>query len=353
MKLWRTDQSIFRVILGTIFIGFFAPQFALAQSDLGTIHLTSSPPRGGITGLTWKQRSFQVQTTHRDTTPQIWVKITGNFVRTGWHLLNSKKQAIKLDSKGDFGIWIPLHSETTRLDLLSAASVIDLEKESEIISFPTYNSYLADLPQGGGKRKYSVTAGIGPTLITYQQTGLTKFNETAITGKIAYAYRFDGNRWDFAANFFGNLVAIQSSLSGSSITFYGFNGRLAYIVPGIAEPFRLSLSAGLYYLLAKSSGPVAFGFNNLAGPQFFPTLSYMYDKDNRILGYLKFSPVSDNLSLLKLTNRELAGGVGWSHAISNGHSIAGTLDLSSLHFDAGDGNTLDSTSVSLGASYSY
>jgi hypothetical protein len=75
-------------------------------------------------------------------------------------------------------------------------------------------------------------------------------------------------------------------------------------------------------------------------------------KGEAVSAYFKFSPISDGFTVLSLTNREIAGGLSYQRALSNGHPLTISADVASLTLTL-SGVTISSTTFSLGAGYGF
>jgi hypothetical protein len=117
---------------------------------------------------------------------------------------------------------------------------------------------------------------------------------------------------------------------------------------------------GGYYYTTMFVSPAAFGFENMTGPQLFPVIRRTLRNQDCILFYAKYSPVSSGSISLQPSSREIAGGITYSHLLSNGHSIPFSLDISNLSavINSSNGNLSQSvnvelTTASLSAGYTF
>jgi hypothetical protein len=188
----------------------------------------------------------------------------------------------------------------------------------------------------------------------YSQPGFEKLRETALTGKLNGTWIIAPPNWAIGANVFGTLVTLNAKPESNDFRVIGANLRIGYLPPngflGLRAPWRLTLMAGVYYTTTLSSNG-NFGYKNVAGPQLFPVLHRALRNGGIWSAYLKFSPISDGLSFLSLSNSELAAGLTlrpWSTRVSG---VNFTLDASLLTLQTRVG-AVKSNSVSLGLGYS-
>lgn len=138
--------------------------------------------------------------------------------------------------------------------------------------------------------------------------------------------------------------------TGSNVQFFGGNLRLGYSFRPAEGDWRIGLYGGAYY--TTMVGNLGYGFNNLIGPQLYPTVRYAINSGNAVFFYGKYSPIANGASLLSLDNRELALGGGWQHALGNGCPLSVTFDFSNLHFSF-SGTQVDASSMTLGMGYGF
>ena len=139
---------------------------------------------------------------------------------------------------------------------------------------------------------------------------------------------------------------MEFTLSG--LRFVGLNARAGYVLPGVREPWRVTILGGLYYT-TMFVPETNFGFVNLVGPQLFPVFRRAVKGGDSYSGYFKFSPLGKNFAV-NFSSREIAigGAYNWNRG-ANG-VVSATLDIAELDAVI-DGATIHSTSFTVGVGY--
>ncbi|HRK01991.1 MAG TPA: hypothetical protein PLH57_04950 [Oligoflexia bacterium] len=195
------------------------------------------------------------------------------------------------------------------------------------------------------RRRFYTTPSIGISSIQYKETGVSNYSAIALTGKISTRYPIRA-RWDVGGSMYFTLMPLTQNPSTNSARFLGVNGRIGYAPPGIKRPWRLSLLTGFYYTRMFVSNN-AFGFKDMVGPQLFPVLHRSFKNGDSGMIYGKYSPVTNNLSVLSLSNRELATGITYAYLMKNKRALAISLDIALLAIDIDRVKTATS-SITLG-----
>ena len=141
--------------------------------------------------------------------------------------------------------------------------------------------------------------------------------------------------------------------ANSHLRFYGGNLRAAYGVIS-KKRFQLSLAAGYYYVTSIASGYIG-GFENLNGPQIYPSFRYQFKKRGLLTGYVKYSPVSSKFQVLSISsNYELA--CGFSYFFKQQlfpFSIGMSFDFSQIKFTSESSIQSNLNTGSLGLVFTY
>lgn len=202
--------------------------------------------------------------------------------------------------------------------------------------------------------KYTfITPSLGFSFISYSQAPALPFQFDALTFKLSYLHRFELSRWDLAANGFITALPLGQDPNGNTLRFLGLNLRAGYhLLANSKSSWDLALLGGIYYTTMFVS-PGSYGFQNATGPQLYPALSYSFGPRLTLGIYGKYSPVTNGLSFLALSNRELAEGVWMAWTLRSGHPISLTLDHSDFYLDFGAGTIIDYASSTLGLGYGF
>lgn len=331
-----------------------APALSLAATDY-TAEITY-PAKGTekIENFELKQTRVPVRIKPKaGKEPELIIELEGSYSRKDWHLVWDAKQSSEAKSKSGFARRVELKGDDTMIDVIAVGPRGETQKAKLAIAFSSFET-----AKGRSKDKaYAFTPGMGVSMLSYQQTGQEDFSQIALTAKVAYRYTLPkAQAWSLGGTVYFTALPITTNQAVSA-RYIGLNFRAGYQLPSKLLPASLrnsmdvSLLFGGYYATMFVSEK-KFGYENLMGPQIFPALNYQLPNGDRIGGYFKFSPVTDGLSMLSLSNNELALGAGWTTKLKSGNPVSVTLDLAKLKVTK-DAKTVESTSVTLGGSYGF
>jgi hypothetical protein len=301
-----------------------------------------------IEQLSWSSDTLNVfiQKESRD---QPTVRLEGHFDREGWNLIFENRVLTRADAaEKDFSFDVPLRGTVTPLTLTAVGPAGGVEYEKAQISFESFSKFMEAAKKASVPKDF-VQASMGPTVVSYQQSRVPDYSLWTVTGKVSYQHLIFPPKWDFAISAFGTLLTLASNRPDISTRYLGINLRIGYVIPGVSDPWRLGLMGGWYYS-SMIVTPSAFGYKNLSGPQVFPVISRGLKGGARVGAYFKYSPIMSGLSVLSLSNRELALGANWTRPLKSGHPLSVSVDFANLGFKVGT-STVSSTSLSLSAGY--
>ncbi len=302
--------------------------------------------------------------------------VTGKFTTPYWTLLLGR-DVIPLDNDGKFEAKVPIIDNTSTAVFVGVGPLGEIERQVMVIY-----ADMAGLNLKAEKSQTDLTApqmnvGLGFSNLSYSETGTTsnpllnpsgnyslKYSEIVLTAKFGLTKRFEDSNWVFGLTSYLNLFPISKN-QPETVRFLGVNLRAGYTIPKIQDPWRLTIYGGFYYItmLTTQNANVNggnFGFQNVGGPQLYPVLTRALPGNKTISAYLKYSPISDDLSF-QGGSHEIAGGLIYSMPYGDSHTLALTLDISSLSLtvstvdDFGNNETSyhSSSTISLGVSYGF
>jgi len=324
---------------------------ALAREWEGTL-VRSEKRSERVEGLVWKSDKFPVKYIPKGEDLQAIITLEGEIKREDWYVVSDSDVLEKGSGENAFTFEVPLLGKITPVEVLAVGPNGEVETEKIVIRFEESKESKKEIAAEPPKRQF-ITGSLGPTTISYKETGVPDFSMYALTAKFSYTHLIFPPKWDFAANTFFTVLPLSSNLSNVSVRFLGINFRFGYVLQNIPRPWSVSLLGGYYYVTTFVSPP-ALGFVNLAGPQFFPVVRRKFRNGDAAYGYLKFSPLTNGVSfsLLSVSNRELALGGGWSTPLANGHPFSLALDISSFSFKVAKRNkNIDYSTISVSAGY--
>lgn len=344
----RARRNFFPLLLATLAAGSTP---AGGQGWEGTL-VRSEKRSERIEALRWNAEKFPVKYVPKGEDVQPVITIEGELNRAGWYVVSDSDILEKGTGEHSFTFDIPLIGKITPVEVVAIGPNGEVELERIVIRFEASKESRKIVAAAPPKRQF-VTASLGPTVISYKETRVPDFSMYALTAKFSYTALILPPKWDFAANTFFTLLPLSSNIPDVTVRFLGINFRFGYVLQSIPQPWSVSLLAGYYYVTTFVSPP-SLGFVNLAGPQFFPVVRRKFRNGDAAYAYLKFSPLTNGVSLelLNLSNRELAIGGGWSTPLANGHPFSLALDVSTFSFDVPKRSKLiEYSTFSLSAGY--
>lgn len=242
-----------------------------------------------------------------------------------------------------------LTGKTTRIRIRLTDNHGGKKLESAAILYPGFAESETTATDSPSAKRFSVAPSVGVAIHAYSQTGITDFSMTALFGKLDLNYWITPSTWSVGINGFGTILPITSSAPSITARFVGVNGRFGYHF-GLAKGFKVGLNLGWYYTTTFVTGD-AFGWNNLMGPQFFPTINYTFGRNSFGL-YFKYSPIMTGVSFLSLANKEMAAGLTYSRLFDNGNSFKVGIDWSRTDLTL-DADTIASNVYAFSVGYGF
>ncbi|MCM2324696.1 MAG: hypothetical protein NDJ90_15665 [Oligoflexia bacterium] len=275
--------------------------------------------------------------------------IHGFYGRKAWKVLVNHREVVRA-ANGEFVLKIDVLGPKSFIILTAIGPKGELEEQRFIISFPGFHAWVTEQQKFFNKR-YFFSGTLGGSFLWYEEVLTEPLHQFALTAKLSYQYLLLPPRLDFGFTGYITAVPLTTSLAETSARFLGLNLRLGYVMPGIPDPWRVSIMTGMYYttMLVPNDD---FGFSHLMGPQLFPVIRRMLPNGDAISGYFKFSPVGVGVALESLNNREMAVGLSFTQRISTWRSISYAIDIADLQLQI-DGVDIRSRSASFGVGFSW
>ncbi len=274
-------------------------------------------------------------------------RIYGTFKLEGWQLIVDRKTPVELDEKLRFEILHPKDSPNGLEFELTAISPTGKVK-SNIIQIQVQRTVLLDDGEVAGR--YTFKAGLSLTSVSYSQSDSQTLYQLTPSLKGSARYVLVPHQWDLGVSGYTTTLPLISSTSAGALLFYGLNARAGYrlILPEYPE-WVFTFSGGLYVL--STIGRTDIGYSGVFGPQAFPSAQYTFSTGEKLVGYLKFSPVATAVSELRFDSNEFAFGFDFTPvAPKEGffaqYPISYALDFSFLSLKTGN---LSASSHTVGA----
>lgn len=312
--------------------------------------------------LNFKEYRFKVQLIQEEKKNlKILVKLVGIFKTDDWNVIYQNKRIIK-GAPGMFELQIPITGKNTPVKITGIDPYGGVWTYKGNISYPLYELMLLKYYQdkNPAKHSFNLAAGLGYTSLSHVEAGTANYNARMLTGKLSFNKVIFPPKFDLGIALWGTLKTISDTRSDADVSMYGFNARLGYIFQGIRYPWRLAIYGGWYYLTMSVRGASStntFGFQNVSGPQLFPTVRYSLGNGQSLSAYGKISPISDRLTVLSLTNREVAFGLSYNVPLNERNAIFFTGDYTAvkLRIDSGVLGTaaISQRFLTLGAGFAF
>lgn len=323
-------------------VGFGSSECRADQVEFANITVVD----GAIKNLEWDREFSRYQITSSGLEQHYSVRLFGAFRRPGW-TLSLKEESISLGGDGVFQVLLPLAAPVNRFTFIAQGPKGD--KESVTILF--YGPTAGDGEWAGPKvKRWFFSPSLAYSSITTSQTGLTDYSTTALTAKLSLNYRLKPNVWDLGGSVFGTVWQLSKN-KNIKANYLGANLRVGYLFPTWDDRLFISLYGGWYFSSMLVEGK-QFGFQNVNGPQIYPSARYSLDENQVISGYFKFSPIANQLQLLSLSSREIAVGLTYSYLLENQQSVSVGLDVSDLLLISGN-TTVGTKTYSFGVQYGF
>jgi hypothetical protein len=325
-----------------------APSPSVAQDPLSVIvHHGGSKSTQRIEGLSWSSQTETLPIEWKNTQPEVVVR--GIFLQGDSNLICQDQRIQVSRGTGEFQLAIPIQFPHQKIELIAISPRGVVEKESLIVEASSWAAIQGQTELMHKERRFKFTPSLGVTSFSYTDPRVDDYSATALTIKASGSYIFLPPRWDFS--FSSYVTAYLLSHSEPDLAhFFGLNFRVGYLLPWLSEPWRLVISGGVYYTTMFVSTD-RFGFENLAGPQLYPTLRRTLSRGDQISVYAKYSPVSSGSEGFSFSSREVAFGAGYVFPrFRNGHTISASFDYADIQASSLD-ISFHSSSFTLGVGY--
>jgi len=263
----------------------------------------------------------------------------------------ANKKQVKLPGDGKFEFEVPLATEAAGQPTPVSLTLLDPTGKGRAVNLALHGwtpatTIKADLRAQG---PWNFQLGTGLTLVSYTETAVPNYSGMLLTVKGSVGYAFPKSDWDLGVTGYGTVLPLSETPAGTGVKFVGANVRVGKALYR-NQSLRIGLHGGAYWTTMFVSSQT-LGFQNLMGPQIFPTVSMALPEQRAVRGYIKFAAIGQGLSLQSVSNQELALGAAYDWRLWGQRSSV-SLDLSKLHFTVGV-SEITSVTSSLGLSVSF
>lgn len=315
-----------------------------------------------IEGLTFEQRDLKVEERPQGN----YVSLEGKYENKAengekWTLLVRSKP-VAMD-RGRFKIIVPIFERQTFLQFRVVGPTGEVKKLVIGITLP-------EVVEPVRPGNWNFTLSLGYTRSNYSQTYYNPISMSGLTVKGSARYHVKPSRWDIGTTIYYTALPLshswQKTKTGSTpaanvpssleIRFLGVNVRVGYQLPNIAQPWTVVLMGGFYYttMMVNATMPASTidrtpGYRDQMGPQIFPYIRRALGSDQALGFYFKYSPITDGVGSVSLSNREMASGLSYVRSIFNKKQAIFAVDYSKLDFaKPGGAISLQTLSGSIG-----
>ena len=306
---------------GALAAAFSCAARAADETDVGEMEVQVLPPSAKentqiVPGLSFKNGPFPLALIDPfGASPKLAVTVEGSYSNLEWSLivLPGGKVIPRSKMSGSFRVRVPISQPRTVLTFTAVGPGGSLLHTQMVLESHDWNDVQKRIEQAKIPRRFHWSLGAGVTHLDYTQGGVPDISSVLISTKAGVEYWITPDRWDLSLSGYFTPVPLSTTPAGYSILFLGLNARAGYVFPFVASPWRLTLMAGFYYAttFTSSTDGTQFGYANIGGPELYPTLSRTFRSGSSLGAYFKLSPVSDQFTVLSLSNREIASGLSY------------------------------------------
>ncbi len=242
---------------------------------------------------------------------------------------------------GDFALTLPVGSEAQEYQLYAVDDYGKAEEESIILEVKNWKRARKQLMGAQDEKPPNLNPSsiyffIGGSMYRYQEPVTGPFSENGVSAKLLFERALSSDqRYNFQlGSFFTALPLSSTHPDQSTLTFFGINGLVSYQTRWLKSPWSLSFSGGIFFVTSSASDS-SFGFQNVMGPQLFPTLSRKFSSKSSAAIYFKYSPTGTKLSA-NLANHEIAGGISWTRTIFESTPLIFSFDMNKMSIKIDD-----------------
>lgn len=293
----------------------------------------------------WKESEVELKMDESGNQPGFKIDLTGTVRNPGNSYLTEKpSKPLKVSSSQQVQTSVLIQSEKTDFSIMEIAEDGKLAKGTYRATVSDWPAAEAILKSNGQIKPWAFAAGLGVTTINFSQTNtdFSTLNSLTTTFKITVDRRL-GQKGIVAgfSGFFNVLPLSGTAIGNNAFRFFGLNLKIGKMLKTLPEPWELGIHVGYYYLTMLTNGTL--GFNNVSGPELYPTISRKFNNGSQALVYFKFSPISQSFSLLSLSNNEIAAGAIYRFVKKTKIQWLAGFDFASVNLTAVD--TLSNTTT--------
>lgn len=298
---------------------------SFAGSVATVVPTSGEPGASKIDELKWDtSRPIPVSFQDEMTEVRLYTTVSGTYLRDEWALIHESNRISPRGNK--FEVKVLLEGKITQVDLIAVGPEGELQKERILVVFEKWDEYQTSRSKLRGGKRWAFTPGVGVTYVSYSQPKHEPLTELALTVKASLQFVIKPPNWDVATTVFYTALPLTTTPADSHIQFLGVNLRIGYVLPFVPDPWRVSIQTGGYYNTVTSAPTIntargevnRYGYQNIFGPQIFPSVRRVFANGDSATAYLKYSPVMYETSFLDIRNREIALGIGWARTMRSG-----------------------------------
>ena len=266
--------------------------------------------------IEWSPSEVQMKLDESSAPPSFKVELTGKVRGSkNSYVVEKPSQPLKVGSGDQTTGNFTLQNEKTDFSVLEISDAGKLSTGKFRISISDWPAAEIILKGQAQIKPWSFVTGLGVSTINYTQTNVdfSSLNSLTATLKVNIDRKIGSNGIVAGFSGFFNLLQFSGTAVGANaFKFFGLNLKIGKMLKTLKEPWELGIHVGYYYLTMITNGTL--GFNNVSGPELYPTISRKFNNGSQALVYFKFCPVSQQFTLLSLSNHEIAVGAQYRFA---------------------------------------
>lgn len=276
------------------------------------IELIDGPPL-----IEWEKKEFDLKLDDSSIPVVYIITLTGKS--------RDPKSAYTTEQRGipikvvDGRLTVTIAAETRELDIIEVAESGKVDKNKykiTITDWPSAEVILKTAQENQINKPWFFGVGVGVSAITYSQTNMDFGTLNSVTPTVKLMVDRRLGEKGYVAGFTGFINTPPSSgnaTGNNAFKFLGLNLKIGKIFKNLLpEPWEIGAHVGYYYLTMLTDGTL--GFNNVYGPEIYPTITKKFNNGSQATAYFKFSAISQRVLLLSLSNNEIAAGAQYRFA---------------------------------------
>ncbi|MGZ3697373.1 MAG: hypothetical protein ACXWPM_08835 [Bdellovibrionota bacterium] len=247
-----------------------------------------------IQNLSWSNPSPEIEIRKSGGVYRAFVTLDGNYPKLDWTLSwhsGTSLVTIWRGRLGGFHVEVPLSFDENRIEFVAVSPYGKVEKQAEIVEFPGLEKMVREAALKKSAPVTTLVASVGAqnAYLNFSQSFTLPITEYALNPHVSLWTVLPG-KLPFTADV--NLVATPffAAAGGTGVRELFFNFHLGYVFR--VGKWELIPRLGWYFSDLFPSTPT-YGFQNLSGPEFLPTIRFNISEANSVFLTANAAPAFD------------------------------------------------------------